>query len=320
MKTSTRVLLTISAVLVVVGIGLVVVALGMKHWNFSALNGRKFETNTYEFSDDFTVISLDTDTADITFALSNDGRCKVECYEPQKEKHSVSVTKGTLSVSYKDNREWYEKIALFSMTSPKITVYLPKAELEKLTVKEHTGDITIPKDFTFGNISVKASTGDVECSASVTGTLDINLSTGDLSLKDMSAGELKLTTTTGKMKLTDVTTGKITMKVSTGKSVLKNVSCEQLDSTGSTGDISLENVIIRNLLKIKRSTGDVTFNGSDAGEITIKTDTGNVKGTLLTEKIFYTKSDTGKIDVPKTMLGGRCDVETDTGDIKLKIK
>ncbi|MBO4323779.1 MAG: DUF4097 family beta strand repeat protein, partial [Lachnospiraceae bacterium] len=242
MKTSTRVLLTISAVLVVVGIGLVVVALGMKHWNFSSLDGRKFETNIHEFTENITEVRFDTDTADITFAEASGSLIKVECYEPHKEKHIVTVKNGTLSITYKDNREWYEKIALFTTTSPKITVYLPKGEYEKLTVKEHTGDIVIPREFTFGNIIIKASTGDVECSASVTGTLEISLSTGDFSLKDMSAADMKLTTTTGKMNLTDVKTGALTMKVSTGKSVLKNVSCDSIDSTGSTGNISMENV------------------------------------------------------------------------------
>lgn len=320
MKTSTRVLLTISAVLVVVGIGLVVVALGMKHWNFSSLDGRKFETNIHEFTENITEVRFDTDTADITFAEASGSLIKVECYEPHKEKHIVTVKNGTLSITYKDNREWYEKIALFTTTSPKITVYLPKGEYEKLTVKEHTGDIVIPREFTFGNIIIKASTGDVECSASVTGTLEISLSTGDFSLKDMSAADMKLTTTTGKMNLTDVKTGALTMKVSTGKSVLKNVSCDSIDSTGSTGNISMENVIVSGLLKIKRSTGNVSFNGSDAGEISVKTDTGSVKGTLLSEKIFYAKSDTGKIEIPQTLTGGRCSIETDTGNIKLSIK
>ncbi|MBO4325403.1 MAG: hypothetical protein J5845_08430, partial [Lachnospiraceae bacterium] len=92
------------------------------------------------------------------------------------------------------------------------------------------------------------------------------------------------------------------------------------DSTGSTGNISMENVIVSGLLKIKRSTGNVSFNGSDAGEISVKTDTGSVKGTLLSEKIFYAKSDTGKIEIPQTLTGGRCSIETDTGNIKLSIK
>ena len=49
------------------------------------------------------------------------------------------------------------------------------------------------------------------------------------------------------------------------------------------------------------------------------TDTGEVKGTLRSEKIFFTESDTGKISVPKSVTGGRCEITTDTGDIEIEI-
>lgn len=43
-------------------------------------------------------ISMNTDTADIIFALSDDGKCKVECREEENAKHSVTVKDGTLVV------------------------------------------------------------------------------------------------------------------------------------------------------------------------------------------------------------------------------
>ena len=58
----------------------------------------------------------------------------------------------------------------------------------------------------------------------------------------------------------------------------------------------------------------------EARTISIKTDTGDVTGTLLSEKEFITDSDTGNIDVPKTTTGGKCEITTDTGDIKIDIK
>ena len=51
----------------------------------------------------------------------------------------------------------------------------------------------------------------------------------------------------------------------------------------------------------------------------IVTDTGDVTGTLCSEKIFFAESDTGRVEVPKTMSGGRCEVKTDTGKIILSI-
>ena len=68
---------------------------------------------------------------------------------------------------------------------------------------------------------------------------------------------------------------------------------------------------------IKRSTGDIRFDNSDATEIFVETDTGNVTGSLLTDKVFITQTDTGNVNVPKTVTGGRCEITTDTGNIKI---
>ena len=112
------------------------------HWDFSRLNTERFETNTYEISDEFSDIKLDTETADVLFAVSDDGACRVVCREEEKMKHSVGVREGVLTVSAADDREWYEHIG-FGFYSPEVTVYLPETEYASLVIKESTGDITL---------------------------------------------------------------------------------------------------------------------------------------------------------------------------------
>ena len=114
--------------------------------------------------------------------------------------------------------------------------------------------------------------------------------------------------------------GDININVSTGKANLSDINCKSITTKGSTGDIILKNLIVTEKLSIKRSTGDIKIDGSDASEIFIETDTGDVRGSLLTDKVFIVSTDTGRIDVPKTTTGGRCEITTDTGDIILKIK
>ena len=112
----------------------------------------------------------------------------------------------------------------------------------------------------------------------------------------------------------------IKITVSTGKAYLTDVKCKNLVSWGDTGDISLTSVIAPEKLYLERDTGDITFEKCDASDICIKTSTGDVKGTLLTEKIFVAQTSTGKIDVPKTVSGGRCEITTSTGSIKINIQ
>ena len=137
----------------------------------------------------------------------------------------------------------------------------------------------------------------------------------------MSAKAVKLSVSTGRINVENLTCEEnINIKVSTGEVRLDNVSCRNLSSNGSTGDITLKSVVASGSFDIKRSTGDIKFDAADAAEITVKTDTGYVKGTLLSSKIFYVNSDTGKIEVPKSTKGGICEITTDTGDVVIGIK
>lgn len=318
MKTGTKIWLIVAAALVLVGGGLFVVTMTMIGWDFSKLSTVKYETNKYDISEDFNGISIRTDTSDVAFVLSDDGMCRVECYEEEDRKHSVSVKDGTLTV------ERAEKDILghigFNFGTPKITVYLQKTEYEALLIKASTGDIEIPKAFTFLNADISLSTGDVAFCATTAETVKINASTGKVKVEDASVGALDITVTTGNVSVRDVTCGgEIKVGVSTGKTNLVDVACKSLVSSGNTGDITLKNVIAEASFNVRRSTGDVTFEGSDAAEIFVQTSTGDVEGSLLSSKVFIANTDTGKVDVPKSITGGRCEITTDTGDIRISV-
>ena len=264
-------------------------------------------------------VTLHTDTADIVFIFSADGKCKVECYEEVNAKHSVAVKNGTLTVELLDERSMSDLVGL-RFDSPKITVYLPKTEYTSLLIREDTGDVKIPKDFTFRDVDLSLSTGDVTFYASASGKIQIKTSTGDIHATNLSAHALDLSVSTGKITVSGVICqGDITIGVSTGKANLTDIRCKSLISRGDTGDISLNNVIATEKFSIQRSTGDIKFIRSDAPEIFVETDTGDVTGTLLAGKVFLTQTDTGNVDVPKTTTGGRCEIITDTGNIRIKI-
>ena len=91
------------------------------------------------------------------------------------------------------------------------------------------------------------------------------------------------------------------------------------ESSYRTGDVNLTQFIASGRITIKRSTGDIRFDMCDAAELEVETDTGSIRGSLLTEKVFIAKSDTGRVSVPETTSGGVCKLTTDTGDIKIEI-
>ena len=289
------------------------------NWDFTKLSTSKYVTNSYDINDSFKNISIDTDTADIVFVPSETQKCSVVCYEYNNEKHTVKIEDDTLVIKRNDTRKWYECIGI-NFGTPKITVYVPQGEYGNFSVKTSTGDVTIPETYTFESVDVSVSTGNVNCLASALGKIKIKSSTGNIRVENISADTLDLSTSTGKVTASNVICeNDVKIKVSTGDTNITDIKCKNVISNGSTGDMFLENVIADNKFSIERSTGDVKLESCDAGEIYIETDTGDVKGTLLSEKVFIAKTDTGRIDVPKTLSGGRCEITTDTGNIKISV-
>ena len=316
MRKTTKRWLIAAASLVVIGV-IMIAAVSAFHWEYTDLSTEQYETNTYEINEEFRSIAINTDTADITFAASD--ACRVVSCERESVELSVEVRDGTLTVNAVDTGKWYEHIG-FNFRSPGLTVYLPGTDYGSLVISESTGDVVIPDRFAFDSIDVSLSSGDVFLSAASRETARIQSSTGAVNVTDTSLGELELRTSTGEITVSGVTCqGDIRISVTTGETELENVVCRNLVSVGSTGDISLERVTAAEKFSIERSTGDVEFDASDAAGIFVKTDTGDVTGSLLSEKVFIPESSTGSIRVPKTATGGTCEIITSTGDIRMEI-
>ena len=281
MNKATKIWLFVASFLAVLGTIIFAGVMAVYNWDFSKLGTVKYETNTYTANGAFDKISISVDTTEIEFLPTDNKDCSIVCIEDEKVKHSAKVQNGTLVIDTVDTRKWYDFIGV-SLGVPKMTVYLPQNEYNSLSIETDTGDITVPKDFSFKNIEIDGDTSDINCFASVSDILEIELSTGDINIDNVTLGRLDLST--------------------------------------STGDITLKNVITMGSLSIETDTGDVKFKDSDADEIYVETSTGDVTGTLLSEKVFITQSDTGRIHVPKTTSGGKCEIETDTGDIKITVK
>lgn len=314
---SRKIWMLIATGFLAVGLILFCVVMTMYGRDFGKLGGG-YETNTYSITQEFHSITMNTETANITYIKSTDGSCKVVCHEPKNIPHSATVENGVLKIRVSDERKWYERLLNFG--SPKITVYLPEQEYRALTIREDTGDVEISRDLQFQNLDVSVSTGNVNCYASVTGALKLKSSTGHLHVSNLTAGSMDLSVSTGNVRIASVKCeGDIRLKVSTGDAVFTDVSCRNLTSEGSTGDFTLGNVSAEEKLSIRRSTGNISFTQCDGGKIFVNTSTGRVTGSFLTDKIVYAHTSTGKVSVPKSTTGGLCEIHTSTGDIKITI-
>lgn len=320
MTKSLKIIIGVALGLVIAGIVLTLVTFAVVGFDVGRLGASRFETKTYPITETVERVEITVDTADVTFLVAENGEARVECFENEKEPHTVAVTDGKLTVGIVKPEKWYNRISFFSK-SPKITVYLPAGEYAALTAETDTGDVTVPKTITFGEIGIRTDTGDVEISGGSPAALRIETDTGDVTYSSSAPGAVGIKTDTGDVRISGVVCGgDLSLETDTGKIKMTDVSCVGLGIKTDTGDVILKNVVGTGDAKIKTDTGDVDFDRCDAANYDIKTDTGDVEGTLRTGKLYTVSSHTGKRDLPDhDTTGGAFRVSTQTGDVKIRI-
>lgn len=317
MNKPTIISICIAAMLILAGgILFCVIMMGL-NWDYSKLSTVQYETKEYKIEESFRRITVVTDTADIQLVVAD--TASVTCYEQDNMLHTVSVKDGVLCIEIQKEAKWYEQIGI-NFGSPKITICIPRGQYVSLQVASDTGDVTIPGEFSFTELDIAVSTGDISCEATVLDAATIHTSTGDILIQNMTAGTLHLETSTGDMTASNVScSGDAILRVKTGYTQFVNVSCVNLVSNGDTGSFLLDHVMASETIKIVRTTGDINFDHCDAASLSIETDTGDVTGTLCSGKVFLYETETGRVNLPGTLTGGACEIVTTTGDIHLKI-
>ena len=289
-------------------------------WNFSKLSTERYKTTEHTVTQPYHHITVDIDTADLTFVPSENNDTKIVCHANDKAAFAVTVENDTLHITHKDTRKWYERIAIISDEAA-VTVYLPQGDYGKVSVHAATGDVAIPAAFTFDSITVDVSTGDITCDATANGDITLTATTGDITLDGVRAASLFTKVTSGDIQAADITcAGDIAANATTGDVILNEVRCTNLKSHGTTGDMKLTDVIASQAFELKRNTGDILFTDCDAAAITAKTTTGDITGNLLSDKVFTAKTTTGDVVVPASAGDGKCTLSATTGDITLTIK
>ena len=256
-------------------------------------------TETYNIEESYTDIKIEGKYLDVSIYLSNNEN-KVVYSENKKVTIETKVIDGVLTINQNNNRKFYDM--LFDFSDFEVNLYLTEELINSLNIKGKVGDIEINKGFTFSNVDISNSTGDVELKSNVKNNLSISNSTGDIEIENSNVS------------------GSLNIETKTGDIELSNTNCNKLDIKVSTGDTELVNTLVTTDFKMEGSTGDVRFDEFDASNIEVSVGTGNVKGTIKSSKIFIAKSKTGSVSVPETVTGGVCKIATSTGNIKISYK
>lgn len=319
MKVKLIITIVVAAALIFIGIAVAACGFAMSGFDIKKLTTDPEVTNYMTIDQDFNSIIIDATTADLKILPSTDGQCKIDLVERENLYFMPSVENGILTINEIDDRKWYEYIGI-GWSNMSITLYLPKEQYDSLTVELTTGRAQIDSGLEFGKVDVKATTGNVKCEAKVTESLEIKCTTGLIYASDAKVDTIRLKASTGSIELCNSSCRGLEIETTTGSIKLSEVSgTGDFDIEATTGKINLSDVVTEGDLTIEADTGDVIFKRCDAANLSITTDTGDVEGSLLSSKVFFYETDTGDVDLPRTDEGGKCNIETDTGDITITI-
>lgn len=277
----------------------------------------KIVENEYVIEDAFENFDIDLSIANLELIKSTDEKVKVVCKESEKELHEVKVGDNTLQIIQTNTKKWYERIFSWGWKERKVTVYLPETSYSEMMLHTSTGNVKIPSEFKFNKFTAKISTGNITVNADVETSTYVETSTGNINLGYMDTKNVSLKASTGNVVMYKVNAEeKIDIKTSTGNLNLTEIRAKNLETKCSTGNVLLTDVVMEEKIIMKTSTGNVKIVDSDMDTMNIDTDTGDVRGHLLSVHTFDCHTDTGKIRLPDNhSTGGLVTVNTDTGNI-----
>ncbi|MBE6634635.1 MAG: DUF4097 domain-containing protein [Ruminococcaceae bacterium] len=293
MKKIIMISLIVAASLLLVG-GLIFLVLSL---NADSIFSVTLTERTQDIPEGITSIEVDTEVYDIEVVRASD---KPFLKVNENSRRPVMIYTSGTSLVIEEMED--ESIAGFfarafsRIKDCRITLYIPDTEFDLFDISTETGNIAIEDSFKAKKTELESETGNITLTGASTGALDISTETGNILIDSVTALAAEIETDTGNISLIDS-------------------SAESLNAESDTGNLSISNSSVQKSTDISTATGNVTLNVFSSAGITVETDTGDVSGRLSCEMIFYARSTTGKVSVPKSTSGGLCDIRSATGDI-----
>lgn len=147
-------------------------------------SGEPFEEKSYTPDTAITEIRLDVQDREIDVSLSEDDQVHIQYFENSKEYYEISVSdEQVLTMTSASNKEWTDYIGgKPAAEDRKISLQIPNALLENLTLSTTNEDITLPALAVTGSIQLSSNGGDMEFgNVEVGNALTLNVKNGDIS-------------------------------------------------------------------------------------------------------------------------------------------
>ena len=276
MKKVVKVLLILSIVFVIIGGAFFGVGLFLNWDNITSSDHSSsgFEQKQYEYdTKGLTAISFNDINSAVKIIATNSDKVRVSCYESEKEKYYINMnTDGTLIIERRDDRSWFEKIGIWSLSD----IFSGN----KNTV------IEIPSNITLDNIEILTVNGEVEVS-------DLKLKEGLTAIT--SNGEVVIENVNAEYEVSAVTTN--------GRISLDDIKAKEIEASTLNGRISFTS------LEASESLGFDTVNGEITGSIVGKQEDFKISTDTVIGKCNLKNKEYGIKKLSAGTVNGRIEIE-----------
>jgi DUF4097 and DUF4098 domain-containing protein YvlB len=100
---------------------------------------------------------------------------------------------------------------------------------------------------------------------------------------------------------------------------LSNVKGKEIFAKTTSGGVMLTDTVASQKLKANSTSGEIDLKRCDAKNIVLDTVSGEISGTLLSNKQFITETTSGTVNVPQSVSNEECRITTVSGDIYIEI-
>ena len=159
------------------------VALGSFALAGCASSSEPWEEKSYTPDTEVSEVNLEVRDREIEVSLSEDEQVHIQYSENGKEYYEISASDGLLTMVSASDKEWTDYIGgKPSAEERKISLQVPDALLESLTLSTTNEDISLPALAVTGSVSLSSNGGDIAFgSLEVGSALTLNVKNGDIS-------------------------------------------------------------------------------------------------------------------------------------------
>jgi len=236
-------------------------------------------------------ISIDADSADVTFIQSDKYGMKVSYYSGP-DSFSWSDENGALTLRLQSKNFFNIGFGWF-IPGSKVAVYLPEgAQMDNVSVKSGSGNISLG-GFSANDLTVNNSYGNVTLRDVTSGAMQVNMSSGNLNGTGIGGGSFDFKNRYGDAKFTSVNFRSMTAAMSSGDITFTDSTLDSLSAANSYGNITGSNLTTSGA-GFDLSSGNIRLNGAFSGTTRITSQFGDVRLTTSLPRNTYTYNITTK--------------------------